>query len=175
VLDPERTLPPLNITAEEAIAIAVALERSSSMPFEGAARSALRKLLAVMPRQSRERARALAERIHLGPNWLRAGAQVPGVLQAALATGEVLRLRYQAGDGTETTRLVEPMGLVASTNGWYLFGWCRLRQAVRSFRLDRVQRAEATGETAPPRPLDLPALGLHFLDRSRLDERLDLL
>ena len=35
---------------------------------------------------------------------------------------------------------------------WYLVGWCRLRGAVRAFRLDRITTVEVTGEPAPERP-----------------------
>ena len=61
-----------------------------------------------------------------------------------MAEQRVLRLRYIAADGTETTRDVEPV-LFASTNGrWYLVGWCRLRQAIRWFAVSRIERASVT-------------------------------
>jgi predicted DNA-binding transcriptional regulator YafY len=47
-IDPGHTLPPLNFTASEAAAIALALARSGPMPFDGAARTALHKLVAAM-------------------------------------------------------------------------------------------------------------------------------
>ena len=57
-VDPEMTLPPLNLTADEATAIAVALAASGPIPFGDAARAALRKLVAAMSSASREGARA---------------------------------------------------------------------------------------------------------------------
>jgi predicted DNA-binding transcriptional regulator YafY len=39
-------------------------------------------------------------------------------------------------------------------HGWYLVAWCRLRQAARTFRLDRIRQVSATGEAIVPRPLD---------------------
>ncbi len=38
--------------------------------------------------------------------------------------------------------------------GWYLVGWCRVRGAARCFRVDRIQQAEVTGVTAPPRAFE---------------------
>lgn len=64
-LDRSRTLPPLNMTPGEAVAIAVALHRLDDTPFHAAARSALHKLLAVMPAADVTRAEDLAARIHL--------------------------------------------------------------------------------------------------------------
>ncbi len=56
----------------------------------------------------------------------------------------MIRLRYTAGDGTATTRDVEPV-LFAATNGqWYLVGWCRLRDAMRWFTVSRIERAVVT-------------------------------
>ncbi|MFS4096524.1 helix-turn-helix transcriptional regulator, partial [Streptomyces sp. AF1A] len=49
VLDRERTLPPLAITPAEATALAVALHALAGTPFAADARSALHKVLAVMP------------------------------------------------------------------------------------------------------------------------------
>src|SRR5690349_9423227 len=45
VLDKSRTLPPVNVTPAEAVAIAVALRRLDGTPFADAARSALQKLV----------------------------------------------------------------------------------------------------------------------------------
>jgi len=49
VLDKAHSLPPVNVTPAEAVAIAVALEKLHGTPFHEAARSALRKVVAVMP------------------------------------------------------------------------------------------------------------------------------
>jgi predicted DNA-binding transcriptional regulator YafY len=174
-LDPERTLPPLNITAEEAVAVAVALEHATTTPFRRAARSALEKLLAVMPAASRDSARSLAERIHISHGTAPTEETVPPVLHEALARSEVLHLRYLDREGRATERDVEPLGLLATQHGWYLFAWCRLREAVRAFKLERVEHAQATGERVPQRPLDLTERGLRDLDFSRLDVRVDVL
>jgi predicted DNA-binding transcriptional regulator YafY len=37
---------------------------------------------------------------------------------------------------------------------WYLAAWCRLRDAARVFRLDRILDASLTSEVVPPRSLD---------------------
>ncbi|MER6593639.1 HTH domain-containing protein, partial [Micromonospora purpureochromogenes] len=46
VVDRAHTLPPVNLTAAEAVAMAVALHRLGGTPFAGAGATALRKLLA---------------------------------------------------------------------------------------------------------------------------------
>src|SRR4051794_26726322 len=44
-VDRTRTLPPLNVSSSEAVAMALALRRLAGTPFEEAARGALRKLV----------------------------------------------------------------------------------------------------------------------------------
>src|ERR671933_2418211 len=48
-LDRARTLPPVNFTPAEAVAMALALQRLGGTPFEATAGTALRKLVAAMP------------------------------------------------------------------------------------------------------------------------------
>ena len=65
----------------------------------------------------------------------------------------VLCLDYRDKHGQPTVgRRVEPLGFVGAERDWYLVGWCRLRGAVRAFRLDRITTVEVTGEPAPERP-----------------------
>jgi predicted DNA-binding transcriptional regulator YafY len=56
----------------------------------------------------------------------------------------VVRIRYLAGDGDVTTRDVEPILFGSRGGGWYLIGWCRLRDAVRWFLITRIEHAVVT-------------------------------
>ncbi|TKK79060.1 YafY family transcriptional regulator [Herbidospora galbida] len=152
VLDKRMSLPPLNFTPEEAVAIAVALSHEE-LPFAEQARSALRKVMEAMPDGEGERARALAERVQLIREDDRPAGPIATVVDQAVLTGGVLRIGYADAKGVPTEREVEPGVFVGNRRGeWYLVGWCRLREAVRVFRLDRIVGAEATGERAPARP-----------------------
>jgi predicted DNA-binding transcriptional regulator YafY len=154
-VDPEMTLPPLNFTADEATAIAVALAASGPIPFGDAARAALRKLVAAMSSTSREGARELVGRIHLlqKRGQLEATPVVRAV-EAAVVRRRVLELDYVDRSGQHTDhRLVEPYGLAGGEDHWYLMAWCRMRDGGRTFRLDRIHGARVTDETAPDRKL----------------------
>ncbi len=149
VLDAAGTLPPLNVTAAEAAAIAVALAALPALPFAADARSALSKVLAAMPEAERDRAEAIAGRL-----WLRAPEQPPRpavarVLDEAVRGRLVVALRYTSADGAETERTVEPVALAATRGHWYLLAWCRWRRAPRWFRTDRITTAHLTTERAP--------------------------
>lgn len=149
-LDRTRTLPPVNFSPDEAVAVAVALGGLAGTPFAPAGSTALRKILAAMRDDDATAAHDLAARVHLLGAPPRV-PPVPAVLTDAISARRVLRLRYTDRAGAATTRDVEPLGFVGSSTGWYLLAWCRLRDGIRAFRLDRVDRVTATSERAPHR------------------------
>jgi predicted DNA-binding transcriptional regulator YafY len=65
VIDKTLTLPPLNFTAAEMVAIAVSLAREDSTPFAAATRSALRKVLATASAAQTAEAAELMDRVRL--------------------------------------------------------------------------------------------------------------
>lgn len=153
-LNVDTTLPPLNLTPAEATALVIALASVPNMPFAGAGRSALAKLTAVMGAAPREAAAELVRHIRVTQDPADSVDQVAQVLQRSLLESVAVELVYRDGQDRETERVVEPAGLFSTGSGWYLAAWCRLRQAPRSFRLDRIARAALTGETITPRSLD---------------------
>ncbi|HZN13768.1 MAG TPA: YafY family protein [Acidimicrobiales bacterium] len=154
-VDPAMTLPPLNFTPDEAMAIAVALAVSRPMPFVSGAHSALRKLVAAMPAPDRHRARDLVGRVHLvRDSDIAAPSPVLRTVERAVLDGVVVELDYTDRDGARTVRAVEPFGVTGTNDNWYLMGWCRLRNDGRVFRFDRIHAAATTGEPVPRRSLD---------------------
>ena len=65
VIDKTLTLPPLNFTAAEMVAIAVSLAREENTPFAAATRSALRKVLATASAAQTAQAGQLMDRVRL--------------------------------------------------------------------------------------------------------------
>src|SRR5262245_11142642 len=59
----------------------------------------------------------------------------------------VLEIRYCDESSRMTTRLIEPQFLYLSVPAWYLLSWDRLRDDIRTFRIDRIQRATVMDET----------------------------
>ncbi|MFD9164603.1 helix-turn-helix transcriptional regulator [Streptomyces sp. NPDC059558] len=167
-VDKDHTLPPLTITPAEAAALGVALHALSGTPFAADARSALHKVFAVMPQRDRQAARELAARVRLAAHPALPSA-LPHTLRVALSNRRLLHLRHGDARGEVTESTVEPLGLLGGDH-WYLIGWCRLRDAVRDFRIDRIQEARALEETAEPRPVDLSELDTSGRDFVSLDE-----
>ena len=80
VFDKTLTLPPLNFTAAEMVAIAVSLAREENTPFAAATRSALRKVLATASAAQTAKAGELMDRVRL------IGAARPGAPSPAQAS-----------------------------------------------------------------------------------------
>ena len=61
-------------------------------------------------------------------------------IEQALADGQAVEMVYHtAGRGERTTRVVEPLRLEEHRGAVYLIAFCRLRQAERVFRADRIE------------------------------------
>lgn len=174
-IDKKMSLPPLNFTPAEAVAIAVALSQAGDQPFGRQARSALRKVVSAMPGPEGDLARELARRVQLvslppepGAEIRPLGAEgISRAIEEALLRRRVLRLDYADAKGALTSRDVEPGVFLGGRGGfWYLVAWCRLREDVRVFRLDRIAAAVVTAERCPDRPLegfapDVPEMVVH--------------
>jgi proteasome accessory factor C len=74
-------------------------------------------------------------------------------LQRALEARRKLRLTYRGGDKREPSeRTVRPYALVIASGRWFALAHCESRDAVRSFRLDRIEAVRELEE-----PYELPA------------------
>jgi predicted DNA-binding transcriptional regulator YafY len=152
VLDERTTLPPVNFSAAQAVALCAAVAASDGAPFADSARAATRKVIDALDPRTRERVRSLTGRV-----WVDVGAGAPrrivSALERALADQVTVNVRYSDAAGNMTRREVEPMIFALTDGRWFLVGWCRLRQDVRWFRLDRVSGATPTRRACQDRPV----------------------
>jgi predicted DNA-binding transcriptional regulator YafY len=148
-VDPAMTLPPINLTSVEAMAIAVALAHTESSPFAASARSALQKIASALSKGTADEVQRVASRIRIVPS--KRPNDVRATIEEAVTTGRVLIITYEDRDGTTTERAVEPNSFLNGRGHWYLIGWCRIRNDGRGFRLDRIRSALLTDEVAPER------------------------
>jgi len=151
VIDKALTLPPLNFTAAEMVAMAVSLARVEPAPFASSLRSALRKVLAAAPAAQMAEAAQLMDRVRLIGTGNPGSGGPPPLIQEAITARHVLLLDYRDRHDVMTSREVEPVAFAGTRAHWYLIAWCRLRDGARAFRLDRIRAAVDTGEPAPQR------------------------
>lgn len=163
-------LPPVLFTAEEAAALFVGgemVKRFADPVLQAAADSALLKIRSVLPAERQEELLRLERATVIGsmprPDvGLRREVLRP--IQQALVSRRVLAITYRARARTDdTVREVEPLGVFFAGGAWYLVAWCRLRDEVRHFRLDRIRSIEPRHEQFVPREAE-------FSLRAHLDQ-----
>ena len=63
---------------------------------------------------------------------------LPAPLRAALSTRSPIGIRYLRDDDSITERVIEPYFVGTFRDADYLTAFCRLRNAQRTFRVDRI-------------------------------------
>jgi predicted DNA-binding transcriptional regulator YafY len=119
-----------------------------------AAQSALNKLMAAMPEPLKMQAEHLRQRLHVDPTGWRATGEDLSMLSAvqdAVARDRKLTFDYTRADGEQSSRTVDPLGLVSKGLNWYLVA--RAANGMRTFRVSRMKRVTvlAVGFERPAR------------------------
>jgi proteasome accessory factor C len=148
---------PLRLGVDEALALIVGLRALSEVPGLHE-RDALERTMAKLQAAAGDAAMMSAQ----VSVEVEGESEVLAAARQALADGRRLHLTYFVPTRDETTeRDVDPMRVVLMDGRWYLEGWCHRAEAVRLFRLDRVEAvkvlevpAEVPAE-ATERDLDL--------------------
>jgi predicted DNA-binding transcriptional regulator YafY len=142
-------LPPLVFTPEEAVTIYLGASLVGQMwgrLYQEAAEGAMAKLDNVLPNEQRSEI-AWARRSLVATGMHRADPTTHAPLLETLRRGarqqQQIQMTYQSSAHPEATeRRVDPYALVHRSGWWYLVGYCHLRQALRTFRVDRIQHIE---------------------------------
>jgi len=142
-LRPGFRLPPLLLTNEEAFALSLglrALRQIGLSAFAPATESALEKLRRVLPDSLKESIRTVEDVVAIEPGPWVVATSVECLIRAASAirAGKRIRFAYQSHAGTASRRQIEPYAVMHFDGRWYLIGHCLARNAMRTFRLDRV-------------------------------------
>ncbi|MEV0358570.1 YafY family protein [Nocardia sp. NPDC050697] len=129
-------LPEIDLTSEEAAAVAVAVQMWESPELAAAAEGALLKLRAAGVHVETDAAIASVPAV---PARTRGSEPVLNKLLAAVDAGRAVRFEHRTQiNAPYLMRDVEPWGVVTHRGRWYLVGHDRDRDAVRTFRLSRI-------------------------------------
>ncbi len=138
-------MPPLVFTPEEAVAVHLGTSLVREMwgkLYHEAAQGALAKLDNVLPEEQRHeiawaRRTLLTAGLHRLP--LDALSPVLEKLRRAIREQRRVKMTYRKqSQSAAEAREVDPYALVNRAGWWYVIGHCHLRNAERSFRLDRI-------------------------------------
>ncbi|RZM27443.1 MAG: YafY family transcriptional regulator [Pedobacter sp.] len=69
------------------------------------------------------------------------------VLQQAISAKHILNICYTDLKQQESTRLIEPIGLIFYAFGWHLIAWCHKRDDYRDFKISRITHIHTTDES----------------------------
>lgn len=123
-------------SAREAAALIAGLQYLSSLP-ENADVEAIASLMAKLTRSA-----------SATPSQVVVSSTEPGeaiaLIKAAVARGVQIEFDYLSSRGGHEARHVDPMRIESVDRDWYLRGWCHLRGAMRTFRLDRMSGLRVT-------------------------------
>lgn len=144
VTEAESIARPLRLKVDEASALLVALRMLAGIP-DLEDRDALSRVIAKLESAA---GAAAAASSHLSVELDVRGENL-ALLRSAVARGRRVHLSYYVPTRDENTeRDVDPMRVLVVEGNTYLEGWCRRAEAVRLFRIDRIQDLEV---------LDIPA------------------
>ncbi len=130
-------LPPVDLTREEAAAVAVATQLWKSPELITATQGALLKLRAAGVDVDPDAPVSIAS--PAGVPGLRASEEVLGILLSAINSGQAVQFPHRSSRSAPyTTRTLEPWGVITDKGRWYLVGHDRDRDATRTFRLSRI-------------------------------------
>jgi predicted DNA-binding transcriptional regulator YafY len=144
-------LPPVMFTQEEAGAMLLAgklVEKMTDKSVRSAFDSSLLKIKAVLSESGKDH----LEDLHAHIEVFRRTSEVEDFpnhfltnIQRAVVAKEVMRLDYLSVNDQPTRRDVEPIGLFFYSGAWHLIAFCRLRNAYRDFRTDRIRNLSTSG------------------------------
>lgn len=147
-------LPPLVFTPEEATAIYLGSSLVGQLwgqLYQEPAEGALAKLDNVLPDEQRaEIAWARRSLVAMGMQRFDPSAFSPFLERIRRGARQQRRIEMSYQSGSEPgvrLRQVDPYALVFRSGWWYFVGYCHLRQAMRTFRVDRIRELRLMNET----------------------------
>jgi len=134
-------------SAREAAALIAGLQYLSALP-ENADRSAIASLMAKLTRG----ASAAPSQVVVAN---RDSPEIITLIRAAVREHVQIEFDYLNARGERVLRHVDPLRIESVDRDWYLRGWCHLRGAIRTFRLDRMSDVAVTTRPTHPHAAEL--------------------
>ena len=149
-------LPPVSLSPDEAMMLTLGGEvmaQSFDAQYRDAAKSASRKIEAVLSGAVTQEVAYLKDNIRfvrLDSDVLIDTSETLRLVRKAIVEQHSLYLRYfkrlDRRTGELSERTVDPHALIHFKDAWVLSAYCRLRSAMRTFRLDRIQEVSVLPE-----------------------------
>lgn len=163
-LGPGTKLSPVVFTQAEALGLVMAVMdgEPAASDADDLVGTALGKVIRALPDHVAREAAAMREHASATPsrNSARPDPGTTSALVGAVAARRRVKVRYRSESGREWAVEVDPWAVVVRFGRWYLLCHSHQADAVRTYRIDRVQAVEQTSHSfRPPEDLD-PVAGL---------------
>ena len=152
-------LPPLVFSAAEALGLVMAVLDGShaAADADDPVGAALGKIIRVLPENVGRQADVMRRHASAAPDHgaVRPGTETASALVAAVAAQRRVSIGYRSEAGRQWKEEVDPWAVVVRHGRWYLLCRSHRAQAVRAYRIDRIQSVSAGGhQFAAPGDLD---------------------
>jgi len=136
------------VTDDDLFFIMTALGGIDSSLDDARIAGTLEKIRGLVPASSDAAFRARRDKLFVDFSMLGGGPtrrETFRTVQAAVEAERLLSFEYTSNRLERIERVVEPMTIVFKWRDWYLFGYCRLREGYRLFRVSRIRNASMPG------------------------------
>lgn len=163
-------IPPVMFTEDEAnalITVEKVLMKNSDSSLIRAYSEAINKIKAVLLCTTKDKLELLAKRIAISPVISNYGISSSlAEIQQALTSYKVLKITYMSASKDEITkRSIEPFALYYTRQeSWSLIAYCRLRNELRMFNLDRILKIITLDINFKPQELTLTS---YLIDKEK--------
>lgn len=151
--------PPVMLSENEINALVTAerlISKDKDASFAREYTEAMAKIKAILRYTVKDKANLLEDRTYFGINELKERTSNHlSSIQYALTNYLMLKIEYEDENRNKTLRDIEPFALIHTEENWLVLAWCRLRNAYRFFRLDRIKWMETTDIKFKPHEITL--------------------
>ncbi len=148
-------MPPVMFTEQEINALVTAREYFLSNPDQSVSENIgtlVVKVKALLKYSAKEKAELLEHRVKIYIPEGKKKTNHLSTIQSAISNCKLLKIKYHAiHSDAISTRNVEPVAVYYTKDKWLLIGHCKLRDALREFRIDRILTLTVTQLTFPER------------------------
>jgi predicted DNA-binding transcriptional regulator YafY len=153
---PEQFLPPINLNLQEALSILLLVHKMRSqiqLPFKTSALLAALKIESALPPRIRNYCRHALARISA-----KASAQAPiegpisldgifGIIQTSIAQRRKVKIHYDSlFEKSAIDSVLSPLHIFYNQRAWYCIGRSSIHKSVRTFKLNRIIKADILDE-----------------------------
>lgn len=129
----------------------------------------IEKMKSLLPRNGAQVFSERYDKLHIDFSTLGGDSrqqEVFRLLDKAIDGNRLVGFEYTNNKLENTKRIVEPMTIVFKWRAWYLYGYCRLKEDYRLFRLSRIRSPELLSERFRRRALSFETFMDEFGERS---------